>query len=144
MLRQRSKGSDTHLKVSIYDGQGLKDELSKFLAEAIEHGVLYCDPLTPFKKLPRFANRDLFESYATAKRNALLNPDIKLGGVHGYFVAEQATRQYKVWILNPVFDSAFKDWYGPSVLLGVQGMSNLIQCIEKSTKQITTARSKVK
>ena len=144
MLKPNTMEKPTRLRISIYDAQKLKRELTSFLNELVTAGALYADPEAEFTKLPRFGHRTLFESTEAAKKYAAFEPDFKIGGIQGRYFADEAKRQYKVMILSPCGERAsakFNNiWFGPAVPLSVHGMSELIAYISQATTEIAASR----
>ena len=145
ILKPNTGDKSSCLRISIYDGQEVKDKLISFLTELSKSGAMYTDPLTPIVKLARFGDRDMHEDKDTATRNTATDPDFKIGGVNGRYIIDPQLRQYQLWLLNPAPErsySKYNAWYGPAVRLSVHGMASLIECITQSTEEIRKARQK--
>ena len=143
-IRQNGNEKPSRLRISIYDSHGVKKELTNFISDVVKNGGHYSPPDKPFMLLPRFKGRNLFLSPDVAKKKCASEPDFKIGGVHGLYVADEEKRQYRVWLMNPCSErsaSRFNNWYGSALMYSVPSACELTDYIDTSIIEIKEVRA---
>ena len=122
----------------------MKKNIKEFISELVAEGAHYSDPESEFIRLKRFAkDRNLAEDNDLAKHNAAVDPDFQEGGVNGRYVVDMEKRQYRLWLQNPAGERAaarYVNWFGPSLMLTIPGMVELVNYIDIATAEIKKAR----